>query len=215
MIDLMLRGIALLVIVLMLSPLMVVPGVQGVGMGFLLVLLFLLEWGYGVFFETLLSGRTPGKMALQLRVVREDGAPGRFPDFLLRNLLRTADFLPAFFAVGLLSMFLDRKLRRLGDLVAGTVVVIEQRSKVLGDVALEPPVTDEERQALPARVDLSREELGVIEEFLRRRSSFSDERAEELAWLFGPALSDRSGIEAERWERVLALAYARATGKDR
>jgi hypothetical protein len=86
---------------------------------------------------------------------------------------------------------------------------------VLGDVIIEPPVTDDERQALPARVDLTRQELGIIEEFLRRRSTFSAERAEELAWLFGPALSERTGITASTWERVLTLAYARATGKER
>ena len=55
----------------------------------------------------------------------------------------------------------------------------------------------------------------MIEEFIRRRPQLSRERAEELAELFGPALSERTGIEADTWERVLVLAYARATGKDR
>jgi len=215
MIDTLIRGILLFAILVVLSPLMLVQEVQGIGAGVLLLLLFVLEWGYGVGFEWAMSGRTPGKLVVSLRVVREDGSPGRFADFLLRNLLRSADFLPAFFAVGLVTMFLDRKLRRVGDLVAGTVVVVEQRGSVLGDVLIEPPVTDDERQALPARVDLSREELGIIEEFLRRRSTFSAERAEELAWLFGPALSERTGITAPTWERVLTLAYARATGKER
>jgi uncharacterized RDD family membrane protein YckC len=214
-IDFLIRGFLLFLIVLAMVPLMLLPGIEGVGAGFLLVALFLLEWGYGVGFEWAMSGRTPGKLVVSLRVVREDGSPGRFADFLLRNLLRAADFLPAFFAVGLVTMFMDRKLRRVGDLVAGTVVVVEQRGSVLGDVIIEPPVTDDERQALPARVDLTRQELGIIEEFLRRRSTFSAERAEELAWLFGPALSERTGITASTWERVLTLAYARATGKER
>ncbi len=213
--DGLVKILLLVVTLILLSPLMLLPEVSGVGIGLFLVALFLLEWGYGVFFETLFSGRTPGKFALDLRVVREDGAPGRFADFLLRNLLRAADFLPFGFAVGVATMFLDRKLRRLGDLLAGTVVVVEGRGRLHGEVVLDPPVSDLERQGLPPRVDLTREEIEVIEEFLRRRRTFSEERAEELAGLLGPALSDRTGVVAPSWGRVLALAYARATGKDR
>jgi hypothetical protein len=69
--------------------------------------------------------------------------------------------------------------------------------------------------ALPPRVELYRDEIEVIETFLRRRRQFSDERARELAQLFGPALARRTGVTAPTWERVLVLAYARATGKDR
>ena len=160
-------------------------------------------------------GRTPGKLVLSLRVVREDGSPGRFPDFLLRNLLRAADFMPGFFAVGLASMFMDRKFRRVGDIVGGTVVVVEERGNVLGEVTIDPPVSDEERQALPPRVDLRRDEIAIIEQFLRRRKKLSDSRAEELARMLGPQISERTGVDADSWERVLVLAYARATGKDR
>jgi len=188
---------------------------EGVGMGLLLLLGFLLEWFYGVVFETLTAGRTPGKMLLELRVVRGDGSPGRFPDFLLRNLLRAIDFLPALFGVGVLVMLVDRRMRRLGDLVADTVVVAESRAAVLGALTLDPPLSEEERLALPARVDLGRDEVALLEEFLRRRPKLGAERAEELAWLFGPKLSERTGIQAPTWERVLALAWVRATGKDR
>ena len=68
---------------------------------------------------------------------------------------------------------------------------------------------------MPARVDMSRDEIALVEEFLRRRRTLSAERAEELARLYGPALAERTGVTAPTWERVLALAYARATGKDR
>jgi len=214
-VDLVLKVILVAVAGVVLSPLLLLPGVGGIGQGALLLVLFFVEWVYGVVFETLMSGRTPGKLLLSLRVVREDGAPGRFPDFLLRNLLRAADFLPALFVVGLTSMLLDRKLRRIGDFVAGTIVVVEVRGEVLGDLEIVPPVSEAERQALPARVDLSREELSLIEEFLRRRARFTPQRAEELAWHLGPAIGERTGITAPSWERVLSLAYARATGKDR
>lgn len=186
----------------------------GAGMGLMLVVAFVLEWLYGVLFETLLAGRTPGKMLLDLRVVRGDGSPGRFPDFLLRNLLRGVDFLPIFFGVGVVVMLVDRRMRRLGDLVADTVVVAESRASVLGAVTLDPPLSDEERRALPPRVDLRRDEIQLIEDFLRRRPRLGAERAEELAWLLGPRISQRTGIQAPTWERVLALAWVRATGKD-
>lgn len=214
-IDFALRGAVCVALFLVIALFATVPGIDGIGMGFGLLILFLLEWFYGVFFETVLAGRTPGKLILSLRVVRVDGSPGRFPDFLLRNLLRGVDFLPVLFGVGLVAMLLDDRMRRIGDMVAGTVVVSEERSSVLGGVTIHPPVTDEERRELPGRVDLDREELAVIEEFLRRRRTLSDERAEELAWSLGPALSERTGVQASTWERVLTLAYARATGKDR
>lgn len=187
----------------------------GVGQGAFLLGLFFLWWGYGAGFEWALGGRTPGKYWSGLRVVRHDGSPGKLADFVLRNLLGAADFLPGFFAVGLASMWLDDRYRRLGDLVAGTVVVVEDRSDMLGEVAIVPPVSEDERQALPPRVDLSLEEMRVIEQFVRRLPKLSPERAEELAALFGPSLADRTGVEAPTWTRTLVLAYARATGRER
>ena len=83
------------------------------------------------------------------------------------------------------------------------------------DFVLDPPVTEEERQTLPARVMLSPREITIIEDFLRRRKKFAPARIEELAALCGPQIGQRTGIEAESWERVLLLAYARATGRDR
>lgn len=210
--------LALAIAVAGMLPLMAfgaVPALANMAAGLWLLVMFGVWWIYGVFFETLLAGRTPGKLVLGLRVVREDGGPARFPDFVLRNLLRAADFLPVFYGVGVISMACDRRLRRLGDLVAGTVVVHEEHGEMLGNLAIDPPVSEAERQALPPRVVLSRDEISVIESFLRRRRMLSNERAEELAILFGPKLTERTGVTAPTWERVLALAYARATGKDR
>jgi uncharacterized RDD family membrane protein YckC len=192
-----------------------IPVVGGVGNGVLLLAMFALQWLYGVFFETVLSGRTPGKVLLELRVVRTDGSPARFPDLLLRNLLRTADFLPLFFGLGVLVMAADKRMRRLGDLVGGTVVVAEDKTSVLGAVRIDPPVTDEERRALPARIELRPDELEVLEALLRRRPQLTRELAEELAKWFAPELAKRTGLVAASNERILSLAYARATGKDR
>ena len=196
----------------------------GASIGIFLFGLFVLDWAYGIVFETLMGGRTPGKLVVGIRVVRLDGSPGRLQDYVLRNLLRGVDSLPALpfgvvtvptFAVGLVSMGATPGLRRLGDLVAGTIVVIDRRSTLLGKVRIVPSNTEEERRSLPVRVELSSEELRVIESFLRRRPLLSAERAEELAAMYAPELSERTGVRSERHERVLALAYARATGRDR
>jgi uncharacterized RDD family membrane protein YckC len=196
----------------------------GAAWGFFLVVLFALEWVYGIGFEVALQGRTPGTIWSRVRVVRVDGSPVGVADVVLRNLLRAADYLPIvgfgtfglpLFGVGLLVMFADRKQRRIGDLVAGTVVVIETPWRIGEPVRIEPPITEEERREIPMRVDLSREELRVIESFLARRKQLGDQRAEELAALYGPALARRTGVMASTWTRVLTLAYARSTGADR
>jgi uncharacterized RDD family membrane protein YckC len=193
----------------------ILPGFAGVSMMMVFIVIFLVTWFYGVFFEYFFAGRTPGKMIFSLRVVRVDGGPAAFPDYVLRNFLWAVDFLPVFFAIGLTAMFIDRRMRRIGDMVAGTVVVSEEKTRVLGGISIQPPVSEEERQSLPARIDLNNEELAVIEELLRRRPKLSAERVEELATILAPQICERTGLKADTWERALTLAYARNTGKDR
>jgi uncharacterized RDD family membrane protein YckC len=88
---------------------------------------FAVQWGYWVAFETLWSGQSPGKRALHIRVVRLDGSSVTFLDVALRSLGRVVDFLPALYAVGILTMVVNPLGRRLGDLLAGTVVVRERK----------------------------------------------------------------------------------------
>ena len=92
----------------------------------LLILLgFLLYYGYFAAFEALWGGQTPGKRAVGLRVISVTGQPITAFDALLRNLLRIVDQMPGIYAVGVLSIFFTARNQRLGDLVAGTVVVQE------------------------------------------------------------------------------------------
>jgi uncharacterized RDD family membrane protein YckC len=214
-IDTFVQALLLLLLVGVAFLMGAVAELGGIAMGLVLLGIFCVQWLYGVLLETWWGGRTVGKRVMDLRVVRADGAPARFPDFLLRNLLKAVDFLPLFFGIGVLVMAYDQRMRRIGDLVAGTVVVAEDKANVLGVVGVRPPVTEEERQAMPAGVALRPDELRAIEAFLRQRPRLSDERAEELARYLGPPLSRRTGVVAPTWERVLALAWARATGADR
>jgi uncharacterized RDD family membrane protein YckC len=101
-----------------------VPGDSWV-VAFLIALVFAIYWGYFAFFEMWMNGQTPGKKALKIRVVRQDGSPITFLDVAIRNLLRAVDGIGGY-GVGGLVMFITKKAQRLGDLAAGTVVVSEQ-----------------------------------------------------------------------------------------
>src|SRR6266478_8704149 len=97
----------------------------------LLVIVVFVVWdGYFVLFEWLWRGQTPGKRWLKLRVIREDGRPISFFEAMVRNLVRLADIIvPPLYSIGLISVFATDRDQRLGDLVAGTVVVRERQAE--------------------------------------------------------------------------------------
>lgn len=179
--------------------------------GFILVIIFVLEWGYYVLFETLWNGTSPGKRAFSLRVVKEGGFPIGFIDSVLRNLLRAADFLPMGYVAGLTVMVADSRFRRLGDRVAGTMVVVEDRVSVSEALRLSPPAAAGELDALPARPPLSAHELESLEQFLRRQD-LSPPRRLELAEMVAPIFARRMGVLTGDPVRFLALLYERAVG---
>src|SRR5262249_15252496 len=113
------------------------------GVGLLLLLVFAAQWLYFVVWEAL-RGTTPGKMALGLRVLTTEGRPIGVTEAALRNLLRAADALPIGYLVGVASMTLSPRFQRLGDLVAGTIVVIPDRSRAAAPLTLWPPARPEE-----------------------------------------------------------------------
>jgi uncharacterized RDD family membrane protein YckC len=86
---------------------------------------FLLIWGYYALFEALWRGQTPGKRLMKLRVLKDSGRQITFFEALARNLLRFIDYLPGFYLVGVVTMLCNKRSKRLGDLVAGTIVVHE------------------------------------------------------------------------------------------
>jgi uncharacterized RDD family membrane protein YckC len=91
--------------------------------GVLVLVTFFITWCYFVLLEWLWQGQTVGKRMYGLRVIGEDGSPATFTAVLVRNLARIIDFLPGFYAVGLLSVIVTPRSQRLGDLAAGTYVV--------------------------------------------------------------------------------------------
>jgi uncharacterized RDD family membrane protein YckC len=156
-----------------------------------IILVFVLWSGYFAIFEWLWNGQTPGKRMLRLRVIREDGRPVTIWETAARNLLRVFDMMPfPFYSIGLVSVFMSERDQRVGDFVAGTVVVREREAQAptfeqvfaapTADVALRRSF-----KPVPFRADLSalaEEEVEVVEAFLRRRWEMEEMPRQWMAW---------------------------------
>lgn len=170
--------------------------IGGLGTGFLLIVTFLLEWFYPVYFEVYRQGQTPGKRAMQLRVVNTDFTPVTFASSLIRNLLRWADFLPLFYLGGLLSMVLSSRFQRLGDLAAGTLVVYRDQDKrraLISECDIQP--------AAPS-VLLTRDERQGIVSLVLRGEAISQSRQVELADLLEPVTGSRGEAGLGKLRRI-------------
>lgn len=157
----------------------------------LIIFVFLLMSGYFAFFEWLWHGQTPGKRWLKLRVIREDGRPIGFFEAVVRNLLREFDIMPfPFYSIGLISVFATDRDQRVGDLVAGTVVVREREAEApaFAEVFASPvsdPALRRSFKPVPFAADinnLTEQEISVVESFLRRRWDLKDYPRQWMAW---------------------------------
>lgn len=160
----------------------------------MIVGLFLLFAGYFVFFEWLWSGQTPGKRLLKLRVIREDGRPITIWEAIARNLLRIFDAIPGFvipiYSIGLISIFLNRRDQRVGDLFAGTVVIRERTDEAPTFAeTFSNPVADAALRRVQKQVSfngdvlkLSDRDIEVVESLLRRRWDLTDRQRQWMAW---------------------------------
>jgi uncharacterized RDD family membrane protein YckC len=98
------------------------------GPGLQTIVIFVLQWGYHMYFEVRHQGRSPGKRFCGLRVVDSRGLPITFQQAFVRNIVRALDALPIFYGIGGLACLFDRHRRRLGDIVADTLVLEERRA---------------------------------------------------------------------------------------
>ena len=96
---------------------------RGIALAVLLTASFILTWGWHLYFETKHQGRTPGKRALKIRVVDARGLPVTLYQSLARNIVRVLDFAPAFYGFAAIATMLSPARRRLGDIVADTLVI--------------------------------------------------------------------------------------------
>lgn len=166
-----------------------------VGMGLLLISVFLIEWFYPVIFEVFNHGRTPGKQSVKIRVVFDSGLPVTWSASLLRNLLRAVDFLPLFYGFGVLFMSFNRDFKRLGDLAAGTVVIYDEPPPKTSNIPLCAP------QFLATTLNIEAQE--AILNFAERAAQLSTQRQIELAEVLYP-LTGRHGQDAVNYLYQLA-----------
>jgi uncharacterized RDD family membrane protein YckC len=172
-----------------------------------IVILFLIISGYFTFFEWLWNGQTPGKRWLKLRVIREDGRPITFFEAAVRNLLRSFDMMPTpFYSIGLISVFASSKDQRVGDMVAGSVVVREREAEapafaqVFGSPVSDPALRRSFKPfPFTANVNsLTESEIEVVETFLRRRWDLDDVPRQWMAWRVAMPLLYRLRPEYDR-----------------
>ncbi|HEY9526632.1 MAG TPA: RDD family protein [Anaerolineales bacterium] len=173
-------------------------------------------WGYYVFFEMLWNGQTPGKRWVGLRVIRSDGTPITLSEALIRNLARLVDFLPAAYGIGIVTMFIDKQSRRLGDLAAGTLVVQDRAPITMQDLAVKRtvhlrPWANVSLDGFPVE-RLTNNDLSLIENFLLRRDQLT--HRESLAIQILNTLHQRLGVplptlsKAEAEDMLAAILLA-------
>ena len=147
---------------------------------------------YPVTFETLLRGRTPGKAVMGLRVVRDDGGPVGFRHALVRGLAGAFLERPGItlFTAAVVTSLLNPQDKRLGDLLAGTVVLQERVAVRGGPVVTMPPplaawAAGLDLSALPPDLALS------ARQFLARSAQLTPAAREQLGGQLVAAVTER------------------------
>jgi uncharacterized RDD family membrane protein YckC len=181
------------------------------GAGPILVGYFVIVWGYGAFCEGVFNGQTVGKRALSLRVVSDQGVPITGAQAVLRNLVGAVDGpLPFCYLTALSSMMLTRKFQRLGDLAAGTMVVVEQRRRRVGVVRVRDKAVDALLPWLPLRVAAGPEMARALSDYVKHRGRFGPARREEMAAHLARPLRERYKLPPKASsDAVLCAVYHR------
>jgi uncharacterized RDD family membrane protein YckC len=178
--------------------------------GIFLLILFLFHWGYFALFEAFGNGRTPGKRVMKIHVMHRSGRAITFVESLARNLVRAIDYLPSFYVAGVVTMFLNRQNQRLGDMVAGTLVVRDREidsphwgelgTRTITAAAFAPPaaiVPPHMSVVLPASnlAKLSTGDLEILERFFSRRLDLDLTTRAAIAERLAAAIRAKSGLE--------------------
>ncbi|HYL26421.1 MAG TPA: RDD family protein [Candidatus Nitrosotalea sp.] len=141
----------------------------------IILIVFIVLFGYFIIFEAAWNGQTPGKKLLGLRVVRDGGYPLDFGASLIRNLIRVGEWILGYYILAAISMVLSPENKRLGDLAAGTIVIRDAR------LAKPLDLRRRDEPAYASTAYLSGEERAIVKRFLERRDALSRERRRELA----------------------------------
>ena len=153
----------------------------------------LITLGYFVLFEIVWNGQTPGKRLVGVRVIRESGYPIQPADAVVRNLVRIVDGLPVLYGVGVVTMLLNARSKRLGDFAAGTIVVREG-ARVPSQLLLRPAPA----MPGPPGVALASADATLVRDFLVRRAGMDPQARAELAARLASAIAQRYGLQVGR-----------------
>lgn len=206
--------------------------IGGVGVALILICYFLIEWFYGGFCETVFNGQTPGKRVMGLRVLSVDGQPITPIQAVLRNILRTVDMMPllswqilsddaALYAIptcglALLSAAFSPRFQRVGDIVCGTIVVIEERQWLSGVAKLDDARAVQLASYIPMDFRFSRSLSRALAAYVDRRRFFTPARRREVARHLAEPLLERFGFPADTsYDLLLCALYYRAFVADR
>ena len=155
---------------------------------------FLSQFGYFAFFEAIWNGRTPGKKWIHLRVIMDSGRPLGAQGAILRNLMRIVDSLPSIYAVGIITSLISPQNKRVGDYLAGTVVIQEksiQAYRSMWDATPTPLLATSQFPKLNAA------ELQLVEAYLDRRSNLQDEVRRSMARQIADRMTQGSSATQE------------------
>lgn len=197
----------------------------GLGIAATGVLFFVMEWFYGGLFETYWNGQTPGKWLMRIRVLRTNGQPIDGMQAVMRNLFRGIDMMPPVplplgpgivlpvptFLIGLITSMCNRRYQRLGDLVCGTMVVVESRSWLYGVARIEDPRTEQLAALLPANFKVSRSLAKALATYVERRRFFAPARRREIARHIGGPLLERFRLPSDTSHDLLLCALYHRT----
>ena len=184
---------------------------------------FAIQWGYYVVFEALWDGQTPGKRRLGIRVVQDGGYSVSFAASAVRNITRIVDMQPGFlYSVGIISAVSSRSGKRLGDLMAGTIVVRERLAHAAHLTASEAAAGPELTTAL------SEPDFVLLDRFIARLEMLDADRRRAIAaqlierfseQLGGPGAQPIASLlalhEREKAARAAGAAPRGATGAER
>lgn len=193
-------------------------GLAGVGVGVAMVAGFVLDWFYGGLFETFWNGQTPGKWLFGLRVLSTNGEPISGFQAILRNVLRAADAMPPVlgmpsYQVGLVAAAANRRFQRLGDLAAGTMVVVDQQTRRAGVIRVEEPAANELARKIGSGLKVRRSMAVALSAYVERRGQLSAARREEIAGYLARPLCERLGLPPQTDpDMLLCAVYLRVFG---
>ncbi len=189
----------------------------------LMIAYFLISWFYGTFMETYFNGRTIGKWATGLRVISVDGRPIDGTQAVIRNLLRIADMAPvlslsvfsedypSWFAaptgvIGTLTMICTQRMQRIGDLAAGTMVVVDERAWRLPISKVEDPRVPALASYIPKDYRITRGMAKTLAVYCERRAYLTPARRREIATHLSQPLLERFGFRPDIDPDLLMVA---------